>query len=80
VPKLKAEVTKLVNRIDGGPDVKGSTQWLQAKAKQAQAKGRTGRADILNGRAEKRTGVLTILRKTQARLDKFSSAHCGGGK
>jgi hypothetical protein len=80
VPKLKAEVTKLINRIDGGPDVQGSTQWLHAKAQQAQAKGHTGRADILNGRAERRTGVLTILQKTQTKLNDFSSAHCGGGK
>lgn len=80
VPKLRAEVTKLIGRIDGGPDVTGSTQWLHAKAQQAQHNGRTARADILNGRAERRTGVLIILRKVRTRLTDFTSAHCGGAK
>ncbi len=80
VPKLTAEVTKLINRIDGGPDVTGSTRWLHARAQQAKTNGRTARADILNGRAERRTGVLTILRRVRTKLDGFTSAHCGGGK
>jgi hypothetical protein len=80
VPKLKAEVTKLINRIDGGPTVKGSTQWLQAQAQQAKSNGHPARADILDGRAERRTGVLTILQDVQTKLDNFTGAHCGSGQ
>ena len=80
VPKLKTEVTKLIDRIDGGPTVTGSTAWLRQRAQQAQANGHPGRADILNGRAERRTGILTILRKVQTRLNDFTAAHCGGGQ
>jgi hypothetical protein len=80
VPKLKAEVAKLVGRIDGGAGVPGSTAWLKQRAQQAQAAGRTARADILDGRAERRTGVLTILRRIQTKLDDFATAHCGGGR
>lgn len=83
VPKLKAEVTKLIGRIDGGPTEVGSTQWLHAQAQQAQANGHPARADVLNGRAERRTGVLTVLQDVQTKLDTFTSAHCGylnGGK
>lgn len=80
VPKLKAEVSKLITRIDGGPTVTGSTAWLKQKAQQAQANGHTARADILNGRAERRTGVLTILNEVQTKLNDFTTAHCGGGQ
>jgi hypothetical protein len=80
VPKLTAEVTKLINRIDGGPTVKGSTQWLQAEAQQAKANGHPARADVLDGRAERRTGVDTVLKDVQAKLDNFTKAHCGSGQ
>lgn len=77
VPKLKAEVTKLVDRIDGGPTEVGSTQWLHAQAQQAQADGHTARADLLNGRASRRSGLLTVLRDVRTKLDHFTSEHCG---
>ena len=80
VPKLKAEVTKLISRIDGGPTVVGSTQWLQAQAQQAKSNGHPARADFLDGRAERRTGVLTILQDVRTKLDNFASAHCGSGQ
>ncbi|HEX3588559.1 MAG TPA: hypothetical protein VHV74_02930 [Pseudonocardiaceae bacterium] len=80
VPRLKAEVSKLITRIDGGPAVTGSTAWLKQKAQQAQANGHTARAGILNGRAERRTGVRTILNKVQTKLNDFTTAHCGGGR
>lgn len=70
VPKLKAEVTKLVDRIDGGPTEVGSTQWLHAQAQQAQADGHTARADLLSG-------LLTVLRDVRTKLDHFTSEHCG---
>ncbi|HEX5401915.1 MAG TPA: hypothetical protein VFX16_06395 [Pseudonocardiaceae bacterium] len=80
VPKLRAEVTKLINRIDGGPTEQGSTRWLQAQATKAKANGHPARADFLDGRAERRTGVLTILRNVRTKLDNFTSAHCGSGQ
>jgi hypothetical protein len=82
VPPIKAEVTKLVTWINAGPTVTGSTQWLHAQAQKAQAGGHPALADILNGRAERRTGVLVILQGIQTKIDNFDSAHCaylGGG-
>ncbi|HEX4701320.1 MAG TPA: hypothetical protein VH352_04260 [Pseudonocardiaceae bacterium] len=76
VPPIKAEVTKLINWIDAGPTVAGSTQWLQAQAQQAQAGGHPVRADFLNGRLDRRAGVLAILQGIQAKINDFDSAHC----
>ena len=77
VPKLTDEVNKLVNRIDGGPTVAGSTQWLQAKAKQAQSNGHDARAKVINGRVDRRESVLTTLKNVQTKLGDFTTAHCG---
>lgn len=83
VPTLKAEVTKLINWINAGPTVVGSTQWLHAQAQQAQSNNHPARADVLNGRADRRSGVLVVLQDVQTKLADFTSAHCGylnGGK
>lgn len=78
VPPLEAKVDALINRINAGPDVTGSTQWLHAEAQQARVNGHPARADMLDGRAERRTGVLTILRDVRTGLTDFSTAHCAG--
>lgn len=80
VPKLTAEVNRLIGRIDGGATEIGSTRWLRAQADRARANGRPARADILDGRAERRTGILTILDRVRTRLDGFTAKHCGGGR
>ncbi|HEX3650639.1 MAG TPA: hypothetical protein VHV49_19615 [Pseudonocardiaceae bacterium] len=80
VPSLTTKVNKLIDRIDGGPTSVGSTQWLRAQADRARANGHPARADVLDGRAERRTGVLTILNKVKTRLNDFTTRHCGGGR
>lgn len=77
VPKLTTEVTTLIDRIEGGPTEVGSTQWLHAQAQRAQADGHPARADVLNGRASRRSGLLTVLRDVRTKLDHFTSEHCG---
>ena len=80
VPTLTEKVDKLVDRINGGPTEVGSTQWLHAQAQRAKANGHPARADFLDSRAERRTGVLTILNKVRTRLQDFTAQHCGGGQ
>lgn len=79
VPKLEAEVAKLVDRINGGADVRGSTQWLRARAKQAQAKGHAERAKRLDARADRRSQALGVLKNVRTRLHDFTTKHCGSG-
>jgi hypothetical protein len=57
--------------------VAGSTQWLHAQAQQAQSDGHPARADVLNGRADRRSGVLVVLQDVRTKLADFTSAHCG---
>lgn len=83
LPPIKAEATKLINWINAGPTTPGSTQWLHGQAQQAQSNGHPALADILDGRAERRSGVLIILQDIQTKINQFDQAHCAyldGGK
>jgi hypothetical protein len=83
VPRLEGRLNRLVNRINGGPDVVGSTAWLHQQAQQAKANGRQTRADALENRAGRRDDVLGRLRGAQQKLATFKSNHCndaGGEK
>jgi hypothetical protein len=77
VPKLQGEVGKLIDRIDGGADVVGSTRWLTAQEQKADANGRADRVKLLDSRIQRRTGVLSTLQGARTKLADFTSAHCG---
>ena len=75
VPKIEDRITRLTKRIEGGPEVLGSVQWLQA-----QAKDHPDRAQQLNDRAQRRQGDLTKLDDAEQKLAAFKSAHCEYGR
>lgn len=75
VPKIEDRITRLAKRIEGGPEVIGSVQWLQA-----QAKDHPDRAQQLNDRAKRRQDDLTKLDDAGKKIDAFKSAHCEYGK
>jgi hypothetical protein len=76
LPKMQQRVTKTTERINGGPDVRGSVQWLKARAQQQRDKGHQQAADRLEKRAERRAGRTDELSKAKQRLDTFQSKHC----
>ena len=76
-PRIEERVTRLTARINGGPEVAGSTAWLRARAQEARDKGETARAERLERRLERREGQLTKLGDAQRRVDRFQADHCG---
>lgn len=81
VPHLRDRITKLTERINGGPEIRGSVAWLRARAADQRSKGHTQRADQLDQRAQRRQSRIGDLHNAQQRLDAFATAHCpGGGK
>ncbi|MFD1146577.1 hypothetical protein [Saccharothrix hoggarensis] len=80
LPRIEDRVSRLTTRINGGPDVPGSTAWLRAQSQQARDAGRTARAARLDQRASRRGEQLTRLGDAQHRVDAFQAEHCGGGK
>ena len=75
VPKIEQRITALTKRIEGGPEVAGSIQWLQA-----QAQDHPDVANRLNDRAKRRQDDLTKLDDANKKVDAFKAAHCDYAK
>jgi hypothetical protein len=80
LPKLETRVTKLVERINGGADVKGSTAWLKARAQHERDAGREASAQLLEERADRRAGKIDELNKIKGWVADFRGKYCGGAK
>jgi hypothetical protein len=83
IPKIEARIAKATERINGGPEVRGSTKWLEAQSQKAKDAGNTARAKVLDARKELRAEQLTKLGNHQKRVDEFQAQHCnypGGTK
>ena len=75
VPRIEDRIGSLTKRIEGGPEVIGSVQWLHA-----QAEDHPERAQQLNDRAKRRQDDLTKLQEASKKLDAFKAAHCDYAK
>jgi hypothetical protein len=76
--KADTRATKLIDRINGGPDVKGSTESLKARAKKERDAGRETSAKLLEERAARRAGRIDELNKIKAFATDFKTKYCGG--
>ncbi|NRN70930.1 hypothetical protein GC106_82050 [Kibdelosporangium sp. 4NS15] len=74
IPKLEARANKLLTRINGGADVRGSVAALRARAERAT---NPAQKDWLNGKADHRAERAQTLRKAQERLNAYKQKHCG---
>lgn len=73
LPRVEDRVGKLTARINGGPEVWGSTANLRKRAAEASD---PGRAQRLEERAARRAGHLDKLSRVQERIDTFQAKHC----
>ncbi|MFJ8917200.1 hypothetical protein [Amycolatopsis sp. NPDC102389] len=80
LPKLTQRTTKLTERINGGPEIRGSVANLKARAENQRKKGHNDTADRLQKRADTRSGRLPELTAAKQKLDAFVGAHCKAGK
>jgi hypothetical protein len=76
LPKVDRRVTKLIERINAGPEVRGSTEWLTSKAAKEREAGRETSAQLLEERAERRAGRLDQLNKIKGWVSDFRTQHC----
>ncbi|HEV8557669.1 MAG TPA: hypothetical protein VGR06_14890 [Actinophytocola sp.] len=77
LPRMETRVTKLIDRINGGADVKGSTAWLKDRAAKERAAGRETSAKLLEERAERRAGRIDELNKIKGWVTDFRGKYCG---
>ena len=72
IPNLELRTTNLITRLNGDASTRGSLLWLQAQIDDANAKGRTQLATVLQNRLKVRTESLQVLTNRQERLTKLA--------
>lgn len=80
LPRTESRTTKLIERINGGADVRGSAEWLRKRAERERAAGRETTAEVLEERAERRAGRVDELNRIKTQVAEFRSQYCGGSK
>lgn len=76
LPKIEQRVTRLLDRINGGPEVRGSVEWLRARATTERDAGRETTAQLLEERADRRAGRVDQLNQAKQWAADFHTEHC----
>jgi propanediol dehydratase small subunit len=77
LPKIEQRTTRLLDRIQGDASVRGSVQWLKARAAKERDAGRETSAQLLEERADRRGGRVDQLDQIKQWASDFQSQHCG---
>lgn len=80
LPRTEERVTKLLDRVNGDASVRGSVEWLKARAQKERDAGRETAAQLLDERAERRAGKVDELNKIKTWVTEFRAKYCGGAK
>jgi hypothetical protein len=76
LPKIEKRTSRLVERINGDEDTRGSAAWLRARADRARDAGRDDSAQLLEERADRREGHVDQLNKINKWAADFRTQHC----
>jgi hypothetical protein len=76
LPKIEQRITRLLDRINGGPEVRGSVEWLRARATTERDAGRETTAQLLEERADRRAGRVDQLNQAKQWAADFRTEHC----
>jgi fermentation-respiration switch protein FrsA (DUF1100 family) len=77
LPRIEKRTSRLVDRIQGDADTRGSAAWLRARADRERDAGRETTAQLLEERADRREGHVDQLNKINKWATDFSTQHCG---
>jgi propanediol dehydratase small subunit len=76
LPKIEQRATKLLDRIQGDATVRGSAEWLRARATKERDAGRETSAQLLEERADRRAGRIDQLNQVKQWATDFQTEHC----
>lgn len=77
LPKVEKRVDRLLTRINGDAQTRGSAEWLRARATKEREAGRETSAELLDERADRRLGRVDDLTKIKQWVTDFTTDHCG---
>lgn len=76
LPKIEQRTTRLLDRINGDASVRGSVQWLKARATKERDAGRETSAQLLEEKADRRAGRVDQLNQIKQWATDFQTQHC----
>lgn len=76
LPRIEKRAGRLLERITGDAGVRGSAEWLRARATKEREAGRETSAQLLEERAERRAGRVDDLTKVTQWAAEFRTDHC----
>jgi hypothetical protein len=76
LPKIEKRTSRLVERIQGDENTRGSAAWLRARAGAERAAGHEETAQLLEERAERREGLVSDLNNINKWAVDFRTEHC----
>ena len=76
LPRIQQRTTKLLDRINGGADVRGSVEWPRARATKERDAGRETSAQLPDERADRRAGRVDQLNEVKQWVTDFQNEHC----
>ena len=76
LPRIETRTSKLVERIQGDENTRGSAAWLRARATKERDAGREDTASLLEERADRREGFVDPLNKINKWAADFRTEHC----
>lgn len=76
LPKIEKRTTNLLERINGDATVRGSVEWLRARATAEREAGRETSAQVLEERADRRAGRVDQLNQIKQWVADFRTEHC----
>jgi propanediol dehydratase small subunit len=76
LPKIERRATRLLDRIQGDATVRGSVEWLRARATSERDAGRESSAQLLEERADRRAGRVDQLTQVGQWVTTFRTEHC----
>lgn len=77
LPKIETRSSKLVERIQGDENTRGSAANLRARADREREAGRDTTAQVLEERADRREGFVDDLNKINKWAADFRTEYCG---
>lgn len=78
IPRIEQRADRALERIAGGPEVRGSVEWLKARAAKEREAGRETSARLLEEKADRRAGRTPQVEDVKAKVAEFKARHCGG--
>jgi hypothetical protein len=76
IPRLLDRIDRATDRINGDADTPGSTAFANKRADALRAEGKEDAAELIEERAQRRSGRVELLAELREKVVAFDAEHC----